>query len=126
MKSAILAITCLNIMFFFLHEFDAFHKGEWNMFAFLKGLRESTRYLVFLYAHILLTLFCFYFLWSTVNFNNRPLWIVINAFSVAHLTIHIAALRWKSNVFRDVHSFILIAGWGITGIVNLALAGGYA
>lgn len=119
MKDAILIITSLNIMFLLMHEFDAFHRGEWKMFPFLQKLRESSQYLIFLYLHIPLTLFCFYYLWSTINFNNFPLWLIVNAFSIFHFFLHLIARRWKTNVFVSIHSFIFISGWGLTGVLNL-------
>lgn len=125
MKNTILIITSLNIMFLFMHEFDAFHQGEWKMFRFLRKLKESTQYLLFLYFHIPLTLFCFYYLWSAKNFDNFVLWLIMNIFSIFHLILHLIAMKWKSNVFKNIHSFIFIAGWGITGIINLVLMSSY-
>jgi hypothetical protein len=125
MKNAILVVTSLNSMFLLMHEFDAFHQGEWRMFRFLGKLKESTQYLLFLYIHIPLTLFCFYYLWSTYRFNHFVLWLIMNSFSIVHLFLHLMAIRWKSNVFRNVHSFIFIIGWGITGVINLMLMNAY-
>ena len=125
MKNTILVVTSLNIMFLFMHEFDAFHQGEWKMFRFLGKLKESTQYLLFLYIHIPLTLFCFYYLWSTNSFNHFVLWLIMNILSIFHLLLHLIAIRWKSNVFKNIHSFIFITGWGITGIINLMLINSY-
>lgn len=131
MKNTILIVTCLNIMFFVMHEFDAFHQGEWKMFKFLNKLKESTQYLIFLYIHVPLTFFCFYYLWSTYHFNNQRLWLIINIFSIFHFGLHLFAQKWelnvfnKSNVFNNIHSFIFISGWAITGIINLILMNSY-
>ena len=125
MKTAILAVTSLNIMFLLMHEFDAFHLGEWKMFNLSGKLKESTQYSLFLYLHIPLTLFCFYYLWSTSNFNNYTLWLIMNIFSIFHLILHLIATKWKSNVFHNIHSFIFIIGYGITGIINLFLVSNY-
>ncbi len=125
MKNTILIVTCLNILFFIMHEFDAFRQCEWKMFRILSKLKESTQYLIFLYIHILLTIFCFYYLWSTYNFNNQRLWLIINIFSIFHFGLHWFARKWKSNVFNNIHSFIFISGWAITGIINLTLMNGY-
>jgi len=125
MRNIILIVTSLNIIFFFLHEFDAFHQGEWKMFKFLNKLKDSTQYLIFLYAHIPLTIFCFYYLWSTYCFNNQVVWLIINILSIFHFAIHVIAIKWESNVFKNIHSFIFISGWGITGIINLILIKSY-
>ena len=121
MKESIIIISCLNIMFLIMHEYDAFHKAEWKMFKFLNKFSESTQYLIFLYLHVPLTLFCFYYLWTVINFNNFSLWLIISIFSISHLILHLFARKWKSNVFINIHSFIFILGWAITGTINLLL-----
>jgi hypothetical protein len=125
MKNFILLITTLNVMFLFMHEFDAFYRGEWKMFPFLIKLKASAQYSLFLYLHIPLTLFCFYYLWSSYNFNNFALWIGLNIFSIFHLALHILALKWKTNVFTSPHSFLFIVGYGVTGCINVILMGHY-
>ena len=91
------------------------------MFAFLSKFGENTQYNIFLYAHIPLCAFLFYYFVTVVYFNNVALWIVVNCLSVLHLIIHLFALKWKSNVFRSPASFIFIAGAALTGTVNLLL-----
>jgi len=119
MKDSIIIVTVLNVMFFIMHEYDAFHKGEWKMFKFINKISESIKYLIFLYLHIPVTLFCFYYLWTTINFNNFSLWLIINIFSISHLILHLFARKWKSNVFNNIHSFVFVFGCGTTGIINL-------
>jgi len=125
MKESIIIITCLNIMFLIMHEYDAFHQAEWKMFKFLRRFSESTQYLIFLYLHIPITLFCLYYLWTVINFNNFSLWLIINIFSICHLILHLFARKWKSNVFNSFHSFIFVFGWAVTGILNLLIMNYY-
>jgi len=91
------------------------------MFKFLRKIKEEKQYLIYLYIHIPLTFFLFYYLWTVINFNNIILWVLWNAFLVFHLIIHLVAKKWKSNVFRNVHSFIFIVGAGISGLISLFL-----
>ncbi len=125
MKDLIVTMSSLSVMFLFMHEFDACYKGEWRMFIFLRKLREETQYLIFLYAHIPLTLFLFYYLWTVISFNNILLWIIVNTFCILHFALHIIAKKWKSNVFQSINSFIFIGGAALTGLVNLLLVAYY-
>jgi hypothetical protein len=118
-KELILLTSALSVMLLFMHEFDAFYKGEWRMFKFLRKLREKTQYLIFLYLHIPLTLFLFYYLWTVISFNNIILWIIVNAFLIFHFALHIIARKWESNVFQSINSFVFITGAAITGLLNL-------
>jgi hypothetical protein len=121
MKNTIILLSVLNVIFFFMHEFDACYRKEWKMFRFLLKLKEETQYLLFLYIHLPLSLFLFYYLWTVINFNNINLWIIWNSLMILHFVIHIIAAKWKSNVFHSVHSFIFIGGVALTSIINLCL-----
>ncbi|HPQ45128.1 MAG TPA: hypothetical protein PKZ42_12980 [Syntrophales bacterium] len=125
MKELIVAMSAFGVLFLFMHELDACYKGEWRMFAFLRRFKEETQYLIFLYAHIPLTLFLFYYLWTVVSFSNIILWVLVNIFCVLHFALHIIARTWKSNVFQSIHSFIFIGGAALTGLVNLLLVTWY-
>jgi hypothetical protein len=125
MQELIIVLSSLSVMFIFMHEFDAFHRGEWKMFGFLQTLDERKQYLFFLYAHIPLTLFMFYYLWTIISFNNIALWVIVNVFWILHFLLHTIARKWKSNVFDSFHSFIFIGGAAITGFLNLSLIAYY-
>lgn len=125
MENIIVIVSVLNIMFFILHELDAFYQKEWTMFSFLKKLNPEKQYQLFLYLHIPLVLFLFYYFWTVINQNNLILWIVWNVLAIVHLIIHLVALRWKTNVFHSVHSFFFIIMTGITGLINLIFIGHY-
>ena len=125
MKELIIIMSALSVMFLFMHEFDACHKGEWRMFRFLRKLKENTQYLIFLYVHIPLTLFLFYYLWTVLSFNNIILWIIVNTFWIIHFALHVIAIKWKSNVFQSINSFVFIGGAAITGFINLCLVAYY-
>lgn len=125
MKEMIILFSTIGVILIFIHEFDAFHYKEWLMFRFLRNFSKQTQYLIFLYAHIPLTLFLLYYLWTVVIFCNIMLWILMNILLIIHFIIHLFALKWKSNVFHSIHSFIIIAAAAITGIINLFLIGYY-
>lgn len=118
-------MSILSVTFLLIHELDACNKGEWRMFKFMRKLKEETQYLIFLYAHIPLTLFLLYYLWTVLSFNNSILWILVNAFLILHLVIHVVARNWKSNVFQSIKSFVFIGAAAISGLINLCLIGYY-
>jgi len=115
----------INIVFFLMHEFDAFHRGEWKMFPLLNRLSEKTQYSVFLYAHIPICLLVFYYLKTVFESGNFALFVFINSFGFLHLLLHLAALRWKTNVFTGFASLLFITATGLTGLINLLLSGYY-
>ncbi len=125
MKEIMLYSGIINVLCFFMHEFDAFHRGEWKMFKPLRALSEKNQYTLFLYVHIPFCLFFFYYLWTVWNFSNLCLWIAVNGFGVLHLVIHLLARKWESNVFSSFHSFLFISGAALTGLINLLLVGYY-
>jgi hypothetical protein len=125
MKQAIVLLSVLNVTFVLMHEFDACYRREWKMFAFLRRLGEESQYLLFLYVHLPLSLFLFYYLWTVINFNSLVLWLIWNGLIVVHSVVHVAAARWKSNVFHSVHSSLFIGGAALTSVLNLSLLNYY-
>lgn len=125
MKDIIIIVSVLNVISFIMHEFDAFYHREWIMFKFLRKLKENTQYLIFLYLHIPLLLLITYYLWSVYNLDNIILWIVWNILMIVHLVIHLFALRWKTNVFKSLYSFVFIGVAALAGLVNLLLINYY-
>lgn len=125
MKSVIIISALAKIMFLLMHEFDACYHKEWKMMPFLKTLSSKAQYLFFLYFHIPLTLFLFYYAWSVVELNNKALWVIMNIVSVVHLIMHSTALKWDANVFKNIHSFVFITGAGIAGVIGLVLTSYY-
>ena len=124
-KQLILLTSALSVILLLIHELDACHKGEWKMFKFLRKLNEKTQYLIFLYAHIPLLFFLFYYLWTVISFNNIILWVLVNTFLILHFAIHLRARKWESNVFQSFNSFVFIIGAAITGLLNLCLVASY-
>jgi hypothetical protein len=124
-KQLILTTSALGVILLLMHELDACHKGEWKMFKFLRTLNEKTQYLIFLYAHIPLSVLLFYYLWTVISFNNIILWIIVNIFLILHFALHIIAKKWESNVFHSINSFVFILGAAITGLFNLCLVAYY-
>lgn len=125
MKTFLLLMTVLNLIFLLMHELDACYEGEWQMIGFLRHLPERTQSLIFLYAHIPIYALVFYYIWHVFQSTGKPLWIVVNAFGLIHFALHWQAKRWKSNVFHRLSSFFFIGGQGVTGLINLLLSSYY-
>ena len=121
MEKLIILLSISSVILMFTHEYDAFHLGEWKMFKFLQRFSNQVQYLIFLYAHIPLTLFFAYYLWTLVSFSNIVLWIIVNLLLIVHFGIHLFALRWESNVFHSIYSFVIIGAAALLGIINLCL-----
>ena len=108
-------------VFLLMHEFDAIYENEWKMFKFILKLNERNQYLIFLYSHIFICGILLYYLWCTYKFINFPLLFIINLFGIIHLGIHLAAKKWKSNVFKSFSSFLLIWFTGFSAIINIII-----
>ncbi len=121
MKIIILITSVLGIIFLLIHEFDAIYEEEWRMFKFLRRLPERTQYLIFLYSHIPILLFVFYYVWHVFHFTGKPIWLFLNAFGIVHFLLHWYATKWESNVFHRFSSFIFIGAYALTGFINLLL-----
>ncbi len=125
MENTIILMSILSVVFILMHEFEAFYREEWKMMKFLRKFKEETQYQIFLYAHIPLTLFIFYFMYTVVSFSNIILWIIVNVFMILHFLLHLIARKWESNVFKSINSFVFIGGAAITGFINLCLITNY-
>ena len=121
MDKLIILLSTSSVILMLTHEYDAIHFGEWKMFKFLQRFSNQVQYLIFLYAHIPFTLFLFYYLWTVVSFSNIVLWIIVNLLLIVHFGIHLLALRWESNVFHSIYSFVIIGAAALMGIINLCL-----
>ncbi len=121
MNYFIITLSVIGVLFFIMHEYEACYYREWKMFRFLNKLNKETQAMLFVYLHLPLTLFMFYYLWTVINLSNIVLWIILNSLLILHLIIHLIALKWKSNVFHSIHSFIFIAGAALTGLISLFL-----
>jgi hypothetical protein len=124
-KQLIVLTSALSVILLFMHELDACHKGEWRMFKFMRNLNEKNQYLIFLYAHIPLSIFLVYYLWTVISFNSIILWVIVNIFLILHFAIHVVARKWESNVFHSFNSIVFISGAAITGLLNLCLVASY-
>ena len=118
--------STITVLFFFMHELDATKYEEWKMFKFLRPLKERTQYLVFLYYHIPLTVFFFFYLLTVYNASSLTLFIIVNSFGILHTCVHLIALRWNSNVFTKFESFLFIGMIGISALINLVFIKQYS
>ncbi len=98
---------------------DAVRCKEWRIFPGLSMLEDKMGYTIFLLAHIPI----FYWLfWQLTNSSGIDSFrIGFDIFLIVHLVFHLLFLKHKNNQFKDWISWIIIAGAGISGFLDLIL-----
>jgi hypothetical protein len=124
-KKLIVVLSLAGVLFLLMHEFDAFRKGEWKMFGFLGKYSDELQSAIFLTAHVPFIIFLFYYLFRVLFFKSIIMWMIVNIVLILHFLLHILAIRWKSNVFHSIYSFLFIGGGALSGIINLCLISYY-
>jgi hypothetical protein len=119
----------MDHLFFFVglsciltHEMDAIRCREWRIFPLLDRLSDQSGYVVFVLLHVPLYLLLF---WGLVGAEglNRGLMRGLSIFFIVHLVLHLLFLRHPQNEFRSATSWILIAGAGVAGLLDLTVGG---
>lgn len=110
-------LFCLNISLLLVHEMDAIRCKEWNMFIFLKSMKENHAYLIFAIAHIPLYFALIYLLIFGSSNTLGILETVINIFLVFHWIIHIAFRNKQQNNFKGLFSRAVIHLMGILAFI---------
>ncbi|NOX19365.1 MAG: hypothetical protein GXO87_13935 [Chlorobi bacterium] len=117
MNDNIIFLTGLSLIF--LHEMDAIRCKEWRIFPGLSMLDDKIGYIVFLFAHIPIF---FWLFWQLTNSSDIDTFrIGFDIFLIAHLGLHLLFLKHKNNEFKDWISWTIIAGTGISGLLDLIL-----
>jgi hypothetical protein len=116
-------IFVLGFSFVLVHEMDAIRLREWKILPVLSRLDDSAGYLAFVSLHVPL-----YFVLLLVLFGgvDRTLILVLDAFFVLHLVLH---LRFHRSLFPDrpndrrksALSWTLIWGAGICGALDVLI-----
>lgn len=109
----------LGLVLLLTHEMAAVRRREWKMFPFLSGLDEKTGYVVFTALHVPLYLLLFWGLFGASGEVNRGLVLVLDAFFVIHVFLHLLRFRHPDNQFKNGFSWGLIIGAGICGALDL-------
>jgi hypothetical protein len=104
------------------HEMDAVRLKEWRLFVFLSGMREETAYTVFTAIHVPIYLCVFLALLGSASGDAHHLIIGLNLFFIVHVLLHILFLKHPHYQFRTVFSWVLIAGCGVCGALDLLMS----
>lgn len=101
------------------HEMDAIRLKEWKMFVFLSAMTEARAYLIFTAIHIPLYILLFWGLFMTSASIKSNLVVGLDTFFAIHTLLHLLFLKHPDNQFTSMFSWIVIAGAGIAGILDL-------
>ena len=107
----------IGLTFILMHEMDAIRCHEWRIFPGLSSLNDRTGFAIFLWTHLILYVALFVFL-SMEEYRDGTIHSM-SIFFVVHLLAHLLFLRHPRNEFKDVHSWLLIAGAAIAGAWQL-------
>lgn len=107
----------LGIAFILVHEMDAVRCREWRIFPGLSLLNDRMGMTLFVLLHIPV------FYWLNIKISQgHPAFIQgFDIFLIVHLFLHILFTRHKNNEFKDWLSWLIIAGAGLCGAIDLWL-----
>ncbi len=109
----------MGFCFLLAHEMDAVRLKEWRMLPVLSGMGEETGYRAFVLAHLPLYAVL---LWGLLDGGaSSGLIVVLDAFFVVHLLLHVLLRNSPENRFGSAFSWALILGAGASGATDLLL-----
>ena len=114
-------ILYLGLSFLFIHEMDAIYRKEWRLFIFLNNLADNKAYRIFTFLHLPLYLFLFWALFMANENFKHVFTIILNAFYIFHLLLHILFLKNPKNEFKGFFTWFLLVCLAITGLFYLIL-----
>jgi len=98
------------------HEMDAIRLKEWKMFVVL----SATAYVAFTALHIPLYILLFWGLFAPGGAGIQSSLIAgLSMFFIVHTILHLLFLKHPDNQFTSVFSWLLIAGAGVAGMLDL-------
>ncbi len=114
-----------TLIFFFaglalilVHEMDAIRCREWAIFPLLSRLDDKTGYLTFTAFHVPLYFLLLFGLLAAEK-PKPGLVIGLDVFFIVHVALHIVFLRHPQNQFKSLFSWAIIAGAGLSGLIDL-------
>jgi hypothetical protein len=110
----------LGLAFILTHEMDAIKAREWTIFPLISRLDNKTGYLGFTALHMPLYLLLFWALLHPAGLN-RGARIGLDIFLIVHVFLHLLYLRHPENRFTSVFSWVIIAGAGAAGLLDLII-----
>lgn len=110
----------LGLATLFVHEMDAVKRKEWRMFMGLSKLNDETGYLIFTGVHLPLYFFVFWMLKKPES--STLLILILDAFFVVHLSLHVFLRNQSENNFSGKFSIALIWVAGIAGLLDLIIS----
>ncbi len=112
-------IFLIGLSLIVMHEMDAVRCREWRIFPGLSLLNDKTGYFIFLFAHIPIFFWLFWYLLNSSDIDTFR--TGFNIFLIVHFGLHLLFLKHKNNEFKDWISWIIITGTGICGLLDLIL-----
>lgn len=110
----------LGFSFLLAHEMDAVRAREWKMLPVLSGMGEEAGYRTFVLLHVPLYALL---LWTLREGDaSFGLVVVLDAFFVVHLLLHVFLRNLPENRFGSALSWSLILGSGVSGAIDLLLS----
>lgn len=109
----------IGLALILMHEMDAIRCHEWRIFPGLSSLNDRLGYAIFTWAHLILYTLLFIFLVDP-NYQDRIIFGMSIFFNV-HLILHLLFLMHPKNEFKDLHSWLFIAGAAFFGALQLVI-----
>jgi hypothetical protein len=111
-----------GLSFILTHEMDAVRCREWRIFPLTSRLTGPNGYLVFTALHVPLYLLLFNGLFA--NPAPDPALIRgLDLFFIVHVVLHLLFRKHPENRFTSAFSWLLIAGAGLCGLLDLLFGG---
>ena len=107
----------LGLAALLVHEMDAVKRKEWRMFPGLSNLQDETAYSIFTGLHLPLYFLVFWLLQKPETASI--LILVLDAFFIIHLLLHIILRNAPKNNFSGIFSSTFIWISGISGLLDL-------
>ena len=120
-------IDLIEIAFIFalslllLHEMDAVHKKEWNMFITLKDMPDERARNIFIVGHLPLYFAVLFLMANGWMIGNYLLYYGVDVFLIVHAILHFYFRKHKRNKFNSVFSKTIIYMPAVFGIIHLCI-----
>ncbi|TFH43179.1 MAG: hypothetical protein E4G96_01765 [Chrysiogenales bacterium] len=121
MKSILVWIYLLNVVFLILHEIDGAYWKEWRFFGtFGRSLSDRSGLSVYLYAHIPIFTVLLYGLVSLELLQGRIISLFFSGFMICHFFLHLLFKMKGHEGFDSPVSKLIFSGTLALSIIQLA------